>query len=76
MSDLNPLGEAVVKFFTEENLVPTRPHACGSYTVLSDDNSTLSEDCNNLGYPRADGKWATEVNTEDNRIIGGGGGDT
>ncbi|XP_078366026.1 uncharacterized protein LOC144650241 isoform X3 [Oculina patagonica] len=69
MTDLNPLGEAVVEFFTEENLVSTRPQACGSYTVLSDDNSTLSEDCNLLGNPNADGKWSTEGNSEKDRIM-------
>ncbi|KAL9978232.1 hypothetical protein ACROYT_G015727 [Oculina patagonica] len=69
MTNLNSLGEAAVKFFTEENLVSTRPQACDSFTVLSDDNSTLSEDCNILGYPNADGKWATQVNTKANRIM-------
>ncbi|XP_078366035.1 uncharacterized protein LOC144650247 isoform X2 [Oculina patagonica] len=70
VTDLNSLGEAAVKFFTEENLVSTRPQACGSYTVLTDNNSTLSEDCNLVGNPYADGKWATDPNTGQNRIMG------
>ena len=69
MTNLNSLGEAVVKFFTGESLSSTRPEACNSYTVLPDDNSTLSEDCNNVGWTSADGKWATRFNTGKNRIM-------
>ena len=71
MTNLNPLGEAVVKFFTEESLTSTRPQACGSYTVLSDNNSTLPEECHNLGWTSADGKWTTLFNIKTNRITKG-----
>ena len=69
MTKLNSLGEAVLKFFTEESVTSTKPQACDSYTVLSDDNSTLTEDCTNLGWTSADGTWATRSNTKDNRIM-------
>ncbi|KAL9978204.1 hypothetical protein ACROYT_G015699 [Oculina patagonica] len=60
MTNLKPLGEAVVKFFIDVNLGSTRPLACGSYTVLPDDNSTLSKDCSKLGWngTHADGRWS------------------
>ena len=58
MTNTNPLGEAVVSYFAEETK-PPRPQACGSYTVLPDDNSTLSQDCTKLGWngTHADGRW-------------------
>ena len=62
MTNINPLGEAAVEYFVNSEIA-TRPQACGSYTVLSDDNSTLSKDCRELGWSgttqegnRADGK--------------------
>ncbi|KAL9978219.1 hypothetical protein ACROYT_G015714 [Oculina patagonica] len=59
MTNLNPLGESVVGYFIDDNPAPTRPQTCGSYTVLPDDNSTLSEDCSKIGWngTHADGKW-------------------
>lgn len=59
MTNLNSLGEAVLKFFTEESVTSTQPQACGSYTLLPDDNSTLLENCTSLGWNDADGKWAS-----------------
>ena len=71
MTNVNPLGEAVVKYFIDDNLVSTRPQACGSYTVLPDDNSTLSKDCSELGWNRthADGKWTLFYATGIGRIM-------
>lgn len=61
MTTLNPLGKAVVDYFIDDNLALSRPKTCGSYTVLPDDNSTLSKDCNKLGWngTSADGKWSS-----------------
>ena len=63
MTNMNPLGEAVVKYFIDINLGTIRPLACGSYTVLPDDNSTLSKDCSKLGWngTHADGKWSNYI---------------
>ena len=54
----------------DDNLASSRPQACGSYTVLPDDNSTLSEDCSKLGWngTYADGKWAASWATGQYRI--------
>lgn len=60
MTNLNSLGEAVLKFFTDESVPSTQPQACGSYTLLPDDNSTLVENCTSLGWTDADGKWASK----------------
>ena len=70
MTNLSPLGEAVVKFFSNDNLASSRPQACGSYTVLPDDNSTLSKDCTKLGWngSSADGKWSLYWYTGKSRI--------
>lgn len=48
----------------------TGPQTCGSYTVLLYDNSTLSEDCNKLGWngTQADGKWARANTMHQTRI--------
>ncbi|KAJ7380699.1 hypothetical protein OS493_007067 [Desmophyllum pertusum] len=70
MTNLNPLGEAVVMHFIDDNLASTRPQTCGSYTVLPDDNSTLSKDCSMLGWngTHADGKWTSTNVTGQSRI--------
>ncbi|KAL9978223.1 hypothetical protein ACROYT_G015718 [Oculina patagonica] len=70
MTRMNPLGEAVVNYFLNESLAPSRPQTCGSYTVLPDDNSTLSKDCTKLGEngTHADGKWAKHSKNNINRI--------
>ena len=71
MTNLNPLGEAVVNYFIDNNMVSTRPQTCGSYTVLPDDNSTMSEDCSKLGWngTHADGKWSTFHSMSETRIL-------
>ena len=71
MTNVNPLGEGVVKYFIDDNLALTRPQACGSYTVLPDDNSTMSKDCNTMGWngTHADGKWGRFDTTGQSRIL-------
>lgn len=71
MTNINPLGEAVVKYYTDNNMALIRPQTCGSYTVLPDDNSTLSKDCSKLGSngTHADGKWSNFKITGKNRIL-------
>ena len=71
MTNINPLGEAVVKYFIDDKVISTQPQACGSYTVLPDDNSTLSQYCSKLGWngTHADGKWAANWATGVNRIL-------
>ena len=70
MTNINPLGESVVQYFIDDNLISTRPHACGSFTILPDDNSTMSEDCSKLGWngTHADGKWTAVYARGGNRI--------
>lgn len=67
MTNINPLGEAVVDYFIDNNQTSIRTQACGSYTVLPDDNSTLSRDCSKLGGngTHADGKWVASWVTAD-----------
>eukprot|EP00794_Sanderia_malayensis_P004392 gene4392-4979_t len=44
----NDAGKAVVRYFTGcTNAYPT---ACGSYSTMADDNSMLSQKCNDWGY--------------------------
>ena len=71
MTNVNPLGEAVVKYFIDDNLASTRPQTCGSYTVLPDDNSTLSKDCTALGWngTHVDSKWSTHWALGRTRIL-------
>lgn len=67
MTNINQLGEAVVRYFTFASPLTPRPEACGSYSVLPDDNSTLSEDCSNWSGTRAqvDGKWGVQGASDD-----------
>eukprot|EP00794_Sanderia_malayensis_P004393 gene4393-4981_t len=49
----NGTGKAVVRYFTDRtNAFPT---ACGSYSKMADDNSMLSQKCNDWGYNLS--KW-------------------
>ena len=70
MTKLNPLGKAVVNYFIDDNVISSRPQACGSFTVLPDDNSTLSEDCTKLGWngTHADGNWGSSLYSGKYRI--------
>lgn len=67
MTNINQLGEVVVRYFTFASPLTPRPEACGSYSVLPDDNSTLSEDCSNWSGTRAqvDGKWGVQGASDD-----------
>lgn len=71
MTSMNPFGEAVVKYFLDASLGAVRPEACASYTVLPDDNSTLSSDCSMLGWngTHADGKWTHYGDNNRNRVM-------
>ncbi|KAL9978217.1 hypothetical protein ACROYT_G015712 [Oculina patagonica] len=72
MTNMNPLGEAVVKYFIDVNLGSIRPLTCGSYTFLPDDNSTLSKDCSKLGWngTHVDGRWSNiNANQDKHRIL-------
>ena len=61
MTNLSPLGEAVVKYSIDGNQESTRPQACGLYTVLPDDSSKLTKSCSKVGWngTHADGKWSS-----------------
>ena len=49
----NSSGEAVVQYFSGQTDV--QPDACGSFVVMSDDNSRLAKACQKWGDPI--GKW-------------------
>ena len=53
MTNKDSTGTDVMKFFTTSN---TKPVACGSFTRLPDDNSSLAVNCNKWGYPGSN-KW-------------------
>ena len=53
MTNNNSSGANVVKFFTDSD---TMPEACGSFTRLPDDNSTLANNCGSWGYPNTN-EW-------------------
>ena len=74
MTNRNPLGEAVVNYFIDDNLTSdpsSRPQTCDSFTVLPNDNSTLSEDCTKLGWSGSspDGMWGEKWKRGVFRII-------
>lgn len=71
MTNLNPLGEAVTRYFIDNSQTASRPQACDSYTVLPDDNSTMSKDCTKVGWngTHADGKWSEAGITGRKRIL-------
>ena len=57
----NSTGEAVVKYFSGETDV--MPASCGSFVVMSNDNSRLARVCKDWGYQRGSykvGKWGHE----------------
>ena len=61
---VNRKGEAAVKYFSGETDV--KPASCGSFVIMSNDNSQLSRNCKDWGYEKGSpkvGKW------------GGGGGE-
>ena len=64
MTNKNWKGAKVVKFFTESD---TLPKACGSFTRLPDDNSTLARSCVKWGYPSSD-QWASAIKLYNKRL--------
>ena len=57
----NSTGEAVVKYFSGETDV--MPASCGSFVVMSNDNSRLARLCQYWGYAKGSykiGKWGHE----------------
>ena len=65
MTNKNSKGADVVKFLTKSN---TMPRACGSFTRLQDDNSSLAQNCDKWGYPTRD-RWGHRDNLKDNRMF-------
>ena len=57
----NSKGEAAVKYFSGETDV--MPASCGSFVIMSNDNSRLARVCQDWGYQRGSykvGKWGHE----------------
>ena len=57
----NSKGEAAVKYFSGETDV--MPASCGSFVIMSNDNSRLARVCKDWGYQRGSykvGKWGHE----------------
>ena len=58
-------GEAVVQYFSGQTDV--QPDSCGSFLIMSDDNSTLARACQNWGNEKGSfkvGKWGSERNED------------
>ncbi|KAL9987330.1 hypothetical protein ACROYT_G001617 [Oculina patagonica] len=64
MTNKNSSGANVAKFFTVSD---TMPEACGSFTRLPDDNSTLAINCDSWGYPNTN-RWGHISNLNDKRL--------
>ena len=63
----NRKGEAAVKYFSGETDV--MPASCGSFVIMSNDNSRLARVCKDWGYQRGSykvGKWGHE--NDQNRL--------
>ena len=58
-------GANVVKFFTSSNNIPK---ACGSFSRLPDDNSSLAVKCDKWGFPNTD-RWGHENMLTDSRLF-------
>ena len=65
MTNRNASGANVVEFFTDSDTIP---EACGSFTRLPDDNSTLAINCANWGYPNTN-LWGHNTNINDKRLF-------
>ncbi|KAL9987327.1 hypothetical protein ACROYT_G001613 [Oculina patagonica] len=63
--DIKGANVNVVKFFTDSD---TMPEACGSFTRLPDDNSTLATSCDKWGYPN-DGIWGHKLHKTKTRLF-------
>ena len=58
-------GANVVKFFTSSN---NMPKACGSFSRLPDDNSSLAVNCDKWGFPNTD-RWGHGNMLTDSRLF-------
>ena len=61
----NSKGKAVVQYLSGQTDV--QPASCGSFTIMSNDNSSLSRDCTKWGYEKGSyyvGKWGHEKNED------------
>ena len=68
MTKDSPEGELVIRYFTNST---ERPAACGSFTALPDDNSTVSQQCSKWGFHNGaipDEKWGTSRNIVEDRL--------
>jgi len=65
MTKTNTKGANVVKFFTTSD---TMPVACGSFTRLPSDNSSLAANCDKWGYPTAN-RWGHSAMLTDDRLF-------
>ena len=61
----NSTGEAAVKYLSGETDV--MPASCGSFVIMSNDNSRLARTCKDWGYQRGSykvGKWGHEADQD------------
>ena len=65
MTTKNSTGMDVVKFFTTSD---TMPVACGSFTRLPDDNSSLAANCDKWGYPLSN-RWGHSSHKNNVRLF-------
>ena len=68
MTKDTPEGELVIRYFTNSTL---RPAACGSFTALPDDNSTVSQQCSQWGLDtrmNPDAKWGASRSIVKDRL--------
>ena len=65
MTNKNTKGANVVKFFTTSD---TMPVACGSFSRLPNDNSSLAANCDKWGYPTAN-RWGHSAYRTDDRLF-------
>lgn len=66
MTNKNAKGADVVKFFTTSN---TMPVACGSFTRLPADNSSLAVNCDQWGFPNKNRWGHSEYRKKDSRLF-------
>ena len=65
MTNNDAKGSAVLTFFTSSD---NQAEACGSFTRLADDNSTLAARCDNWGYPSYN-TWGHRSHLNDLRLF-------
>ena len=65
MTNNDAKGSDVLTFFTSSD---NQPAACGSFTRLADDNSTLAERCDRWGFPNYN-TWGHTSHLSDLRLF-------